>query len=56
MLAQDDCKGEGDAVLISDLVSEVVDEALQQHVDIEVIDDPELREGVDGLAALLRFR
>jgi hypothetical protein len=56
VLARGDCRGEGDAVLVPDLVSEVVDEAMRQHMEVEVIDDPELREGVDGLAALLRFR
>jgi peptide subunit release factor 1 (eRF1) len=56
VVTQEDCLGEGEAVLVSDLVSEAVDEALQQHVEVEVIDDPELKEGVDGLSALLRFR
>jgi peptide subunit release factor 1 (eRF1) len=56
VLTQEDCRGEGEAVLVGDLVSEAVDEALQQHVEVEVIDDPELKAGVDGLSALLRFR
>ncbi len=56
VLARGDCRGEGEAVLVPDLVSEVVDEALRQHVEVEVIDDPELRARVDGLAALFRFR
>ena len=56
VLARGDCRGEGDAVLVPDLVSEALDEALRQHVEVEVIDDPEIGESVDGLAALLRFR
>jgi len=56
VLAKGDCQGEGEPVPLPDLVSEALDEALQQHVDVEIIDDPEVREGVDGLAALLRFR
>ncbi len=56
VLARGECRGEGDAVLVPDLVSEALDEALRQHVEVEVIDDPELGKGVDGLAALLRFR
>jgi peptide subunit release factor 1 (eRF1) len=56
VLAKGDCQGEGEPVPVPDLVSEALDEALQQHVDVEMIDDPEVREGVDGLAALLRFR
>ena len=56
VLATGDCRGEGDAALVPDLVSEAVDGALQQRVEVVVIDEPELRERVDGLAALLRFR
>ncbi len=55
-LARSERHGEGDPIPVPDLVSEVVDEALLQHVDIEVIDDLRLKEGVEGLAALLRFR
>jgi peptide subunit release factor 1 (eRF1) len=56
VLARGDCVGEGDPVPVPDLLSEVVDEALRQHLDVEVIDDPDFKQGVDGLAALLRFR
>lgn len=56
VLAKGDCRGEGDAVPVPDLVSEAVDEALRQHVEVGVIEDPELKQGVDGLAVLLRFR
>jgi peptide subunit release factor 1 (eRF1) len=43
-------------VPVPDLVSEALDEAFRQHVEVEVIDDPELKDRVDGLAGLLRFR
>ena len=33
-----------------------LEEALRQGVDINVVYEPEARESVDGLAALLRFR
>lgn len=55
-LSKADCRDEGDPVPVPDLVSEALDEAFRQHVDVEVIDDPELKERVDGLAGLLRFR
>jgi peptide subunit release factor 1 (eRF1) len=56
VLARGECAGEGEPVPVPDLVSEVLDEALRQRVEVEVIDDPEARAVVDGLAALLRFR
>jgi len=56
VLARGECQGEGDPIPVPDLVSEALEEALRQHVEVEVIDDPASREGVDGLAALLRFR
>jgi hypothetical protein len=56
VLTQGDCRGEGDAVQVPDLVGEAVDGALQQRVEVVVIDEPELKKRVDGLAALLRFR
>jgi peptide subunit release factor 1 (eRF1) len=56
VLARGDCHGEGDPVPVPDLVSEALEEAFRQHVEVELIDDPEVRARVDGLAALLRFR
>lgn len=55
-LSRADCQREGDPVPVLDLVSEVLEEALNQGVEIEVIDDPEIAEAIDGMAALLRFR
>jgi peptide subunit release factor 1 (eRF1) len=56
VLASSDCRGEGVPMPIPDLVSEAVEEALNQGVEVEVIDDRKVAAGVDGLAALLRFR
>jgi peptide subunit release factor 1 (eRF1) len=55
-LARADCRDEGEAEPVPDMVSEALDEAFRQHADVEIIDDPELKERVDGLAGLLRFR
>ena len=56
MLAKADCRGEGDPIPITDLVNEVIEEALLQRVEVRVLHDPEAAERVDGIAALLRFR
>lgn len=56
VLAAGECQREGTPVPVLDLVSEVIEEALNQRVEVEVIEDPEARSGIDGLAALLRFR
>ena len=56
VLAKADCRGEGEPVPVPDMVSEALDEAFRQHVEVEMIDDPDARERVDGLAAVLRFR
>lgn len=56
VLAKGDCRGEGDPVPVPDMVTEALEEAFRQHVEVEMIDDPEIREQVDGMAALLRFR
>ncbi len=55
-LSAADCRDEGEPEPVPDLVSEALDEAFRQHADVEIIDDPALRERVDGLAGLLRFR
>ena len=45
-----------EAVPISDVVDEALEEALDQKATVEVIIDKELQKKVDGLAAFLRFR
>jgi peptide subunit release factor 1 (eRF1) len=49
-------KGEGDPVPVPDVVDEALEEALRQRLDINVLYDPSAAKGVDGLAALLRFK
>jgi peptide subunit release factor 1 (eRF1) len=56
VLARAECRGEGDAVPVEDLVNEIIEEALRQRVGVEVIQDPIAAGEVDGLAAFLRFR
>jgi peptide chain release factor subunit 1 len=56
VLAPGDCRGEGEPIPVPDLVTEALEEAFRQQVEVEVIDDPEIRTRVDGLGALLRFR
>jgi peptide subunit release factor 1 (eRF1) len=56
VLAKGDCRGEGEPVPVPDMVTEALEEAFRQHVEVEMIDDPDIREQVDGMAALLRFR
>lgn len=49
--------GGGDELLpLSDVVNEAVDEAIHQGADVRIIKDPLLMEGLDHIAALLRFR
>ena len=51
-----DIRGEGEPVPVLDVIDEAIEDALRQHVDVNVVYDPEAREQIDGLAALLRFR
>ncbi len=41
---------------ISDIVDEVIEEALDQKAEVEVVVDKDLQKRIDGLAAFLRFR
>jgi peptide chain release factor subunit 1 len=55
-LTERDCRGEGDPIPVLDVVDDAIEEALRQGVDVNVVYDPEAREAIDGLGALLRFR
>ena len=37
-------------------VDDAIEEALRQGVDVNVVYEPEARDSIQGLAALLRFR
>jgi peptide chain release factor subunit 1 len=55
-LQRNDCDGEGDVDSVPDVIDEAIEEALRQGGHVEVVEDGEARSGVDGLAALLRFK
>jgi peptide subunit release factor 1 (eRF1) len=51
-----ECRGEGEPVPVLDVVDDAIEEALRQRVDVNVVYEPEAREAIQSLAALLRFR
>lgn len=55
-LQRNDCDGEGEVERVPDIVDEAIEEALRQGGHVEVVEDGEARAGVEGLAALLRFK
>jgi peptide subunit release factor 1 (eRF1) len=55
-LTERECRGEGEPVPVLDVVDDAIEEALRQGVDVNVVYEPEARDAIDGLGALLRFR
>ena len=55
-LTERECRGEGTTVPVLDVVDDAIEEALRQGVDVNVVYEPEARDAIDGLGALLRFR
>jgi peptide subunit release factor 1 (eRF1) len=55
-LSEAECRGEGEPVAVLDVIDDAIEEALRQGVDVNVVYEPEARETLDGLGALLRFR
>ena len=51
-----ECRGEGDPVPVLDIIDGAIEEALRQGVDVNVVYEPEAREAINSLGALLRFR
>jgi peptide subunit release factor 1 (eRF1) len=51
-----ECRGEGEAIPVLDVVDDAIEEALRQGVDVNVVYEPEAREAIESLGALLRFR
>jgi peptide subunit release factor 1 (eRF1) len=51
-----ECRGEGDAMPVVDVVDDAIEDALAQKVEVNVIFEPEAAARIDGLGALLRFR
>jgi peptide subunit release factor 1 (eRF1) len=55
-LTERECRGEGKPVPVLDLVDDAIEEALRQGVDVNVVYEPEARDSIESLGALLRFR
>ena len=55
-LTERECRGEGTPSPVLDVVDDAIEEALRQSVDVNVVYEPDAREAIDGLGALLRFR
>ncbi len=51
-----DGRGQGTAIPVLDVVDDAIEEALRQHVDVNVVYEPDACAQIDGLSALLRFR
>jgi peptide subunit release factor 1 (eRF1) len=55
-LSERECRDEGEPIPVLDVVDDAIEEALRQGVDVNVVYEPEAREAIDSLGALLRFR
>jgi peptide subunit release factor 1 (eRF1) len=56
VLTERECRGEGDAIPVLDVVDDAIEEALRQGVDVNVVYDPDACRRIEGLAGFLRFR
>jgi peptide subunit release factor 1 (eRF1) len=55
-LSQRECRQEGEPIPVLDVVDDAIEEALRQGVDVNVVYEPEARDSIESLGALLRFR
>jgi len=55
-LSEKDCRAEGGAVPVLDVVDDAIEEALRQRVDVNVVYDSDALREIGGLAGQLRFR
>lgn len=55
-LTERECRGEGTPIPVIDVIDDAIEEALRQGVDVNVVYEPDARDAIHGLAALLRFR
>lgn len=55
-LTEREFRGEGDPLPVLDIVDDAIEEALRQSVDVNVVYEPEARDAIESLGALLRFR
>lgn len=56
VLARSECRGEGEAEPVFNLVDRAIEEALDQRAEVVVVDDPALGQRIDGLAGTFRFQ
>ena len=56
MLGREDCRGEGEAQPVRDIVDEAIEEAMRQRAGVVMIPSEAGVAPLDGLAATLRFR
>jgi peptide subunit release factor 1 (eRF1) len=55
-LTEKECRDEGEPIPVLDIVDDAIEEALRQRVDVNVVYEPEARDAIESLGALLRFR
>jgi len=55
-LTERECRAEGEPIPVIDVIDDAIEEALRQSVDVNVVYEPDAKDEVEGLAALLRFR
>jgi peptide subunit release factor 1 (eRF1) len=55
-LLAEECEADGPAEAVPDVIDDAIEEALRQGTHVDVVEDPEARAAVDGLAGLLRFK
>jgi peptide subunit release factor 1 (eRF1) len=55
-LTERECRDEGEPIPVLDVVDDAIEEALRQRVDVNVVYEPEARDAIESLGALLRFR
>jgi peptide subunit release factor 1 (eRF1) len=55
-LSERDCRAEGEAIPVLDVVDDAIEEALRQRLDVNVVYEPDALREIDGLAGLVRFR
>jgi peptide chain release factor subunit 1 len=55
-LTEKDCRPQGGAVRVLDVVDDAIEEALRQGVDVNVVYEPAAAREIEVLAGLLRFR
>jgi peptide subunit release factor 1 (eRF1) len=55
-LSERECRGEGEPIPVLDVLDDAIEEALRQGVNVNVVYEPDARDSIDRLGALLRFR